>query len=564
MNHSNINNDSKAFIFTLIAVIVITLFPYLYYQEDICMRFGDNMDSNIVWAKMLLDNNACWVAPTTIIEQVMNGVPRSSLSSTYDLSLLIFWIFGIFWGYALNKVVMAALAFVGMYLLLKKHFVRDTVQVLVPTLTAFLYALLPFWSFTGSVALLPLALWAFLNLRAKDTRLINWLALLVYGFYSSLVLTGFFILLLMTILFLYDIIRKKKIDYALLGGLAFLSIVYIISHWPIFYTHLFTSGYVSHRTEFYDAVASPNVFWDFLLVFRHSDEFGASHALSLQNPFILLTVGCTFILMLIKKSINKKFILLLSLIVIFSFIPGFLKVHGIYEAGLFVFQNFLPIDISRVFWMTPLLWYIVFGISLAFIQKNIPFGKYIVIALFVCQLTVTYRYSEVIRYQDSQSTYKTFYSEEQFSQIKEAIKDEPKNYRVISVGMHPVIAQFNGLYTLDGYLPDYALEYKHQFGEVIADELKKDSWMSTYFYNWGSRCYAYTYDTFKSLRTSSFFDQVTYPINISYNFEKLKQLAKGKDVYIISTAEMNNTELDLVDTFIQDKWIWKIRLYKVK
>lgn len=105
--NNNLHRDSSLqyLVIAIVAIAVITLFPFVYYQQDVTLRIHDNMDSNIVWVKMLLENNACWVAPDTIVEQVMNGVPRSSLSSTYDLALLIFWMFGIFWGYAINKVI---------------------------------------------------------------------------------------------------------------------------------------------------------------------------------------------------------------------------------------------------------------------------------------------------------------------------------------------------------------------------------------------------------------------------------------------------------------------------
>ena len=44
-----------------------------------------------------------------------------------------------------------------------------------------------------------------------------------------------------------------------------------------------------------------------------------------------------------------------------------------------------------------------------------------------------------------------FFAEDIFSQINMAIGEPQENYRVISVGIYPAAAAYNGFYCLDGY-----------------------------------------------------------------------------------------------------------------
>ena len=553
--------SDKYLAISIIVIAIITLFPFFYYQEDITLRIHDNMDSNIVWVKMLLDNNACWVAPDTIVEQVMNGVPRSSLSSTYDLALLIFWIFGIFWGYAINKLLLAIIGLVGMYLLLKKHILPSNTPDYIPLSVAFLFGSLPFWSFPATVAGVPLAFWAFLNLRKQDTRLVNWLALILYGVNSSLILTGFFVLLAMTLIFLFDWIGRRKFNIYLFAGLALLSITYILTHFPVFYAHLVpTVGYVSHRTEMH-MMGNQEMGWYYFVYALQRG--GPSHLIIMQIPIILPLACFTVGLMLFKRQINRNFIIIFSAILFSTVLVTILNLTAVNEIMTEVYARTIPLDLARVQWLTPTLWYVLFALSLALLIKYYPKSKYFVLVLVALQFANIKRPTSSYR-KDSNSpmTYNQYYSPQQFGKIKECIGKDQKDYKVISVGLAPAVSQFNGFYTIDGYLADYPLQHKHAFQEVIQGEINRSGYIRHLFVDWGSCCYAYSSELMKVSKTGV--ENSLPTINLDYNFEKLKQMAKGKEVYVISAAEISNTELELVDTFIQDEWYWKIRLYKVK
>jgi hypothetical protein len=56
---------------------------------------------------------------------------------------------------------------------------------------------------------------------------------------------------------------------------------------------------------------------------------------------------------------------------------------------------------------------------------------------------------------------------------------------VASLGLQPAAALYSGFYTIDGYLTNYPLEYKHKFNAIIEKELAKNTIARDFFKNWG-------------------------------------------------------------------------------
>ncbi len=57
-------------------------------------------------------------------------------------------------------------------------------------------------------------------------------------------------------------------------------------------------------------------------------------------------------------------------------------------------------------------------------------------------------------------THKQFFAESLFAQIKQDIGLPVDDYRVVNFCIHPSVAQYNGFYTIDGYMNSYPLEFK--------------------------------------------------------------------------------------------------------
>ena len=89
-----------------------------------------------------------------------------------------------------------------------------------------------------------------------------------------------------------------------------------------------------------------------------------------------------------------------------------------------------------------------------------------------------------------------YFAEDLMQGIEESVFEKTglrqEEYRVASLGMCPAVALEAGFYCIDGYANNYSLEYKHEFREIIEEELEKCPAMKGYFDDWGSRCYLFT------------------------------------------------------------------------
>lgn len=567
-NKSKVFTTDKGLIILGIIVITIVFSPYLYWGEDTYVRIHDNLDSNVVWVKMILDQEGLLGSPTAIIQQPMDGLPRSSVYGSYDISMVFFYLFGTFWGYVFNKFLMAVVGFIGMYFLLKKHFSPTNGPLYISAGVGLCFGLLPFWSFTMSVSGLPLLLYAFLNIRKKDYRIVNWVIIILLGFYSSLVLTGLFFLSIMLIVLIRDTIKYKRINIPFIGAMTLLSIAYLTSHLPLVISHL-NENFVSHRTEFqstfeYTTQVAFKRVWTIL---RKGDGayLGYSHATSLHK-FIMIPMILAIILMIINKVKNRSFIFILLAIVIASFLFGFIEWNGIAPIKSKLYSIF-PLDLKRIYWLLPLWWYILMGISLTTIYQYIPkLGKYLVIIFIIFQAGYVIKYQDYLTEKRKIPTFREFFARKQFDDVKSFIGQDQKTYRVISIAIHPSISQYNGFYTLDGFSPDYPLEYKHKFKKIIYQEIKRDKETCEHFCGWGSWCYPYSgelglysYVDYKLLKDIGY-------LNFDYNALK----SMGGE-YIISAVKINtgnNPDLKLLKAFEKDNYKegttnWNIYLYEV-
>lgn len=538
-------------IITALGLIVLYYFPYFLNGEDSYILIHDNLDSNLSWVKILLDSGQLFAPPSELVPQVFNGIPRSSLYGTYDISLIWFSLFGMYWGYILNKLIMSLVAFIGMFYLLKKYLTPQSPDWLVWGV-ALLFAILPFWSFTLSVSGLPIVSYAFLGIRAGERRVINWIIIIVFAFYSSLVLSGVFYILVLLLVFIYDWYRTKKVDSLFLIAIGLLGMLYVLSHYPLFYSFIFESDYISHRASFDIKNLNGSQTWDSLdNLFR----FGQYHAHSLHTYMLYPILG-VFVFGLIKGTIDKRYIFFLVFIVTTSLLYASIR----WEATAPFFKmiaGILPIQLQRFHFLHPMLWYILLGFSLSVIYKQGLLGKIIIPIILVYQLSHLAGEREFLNAK-KEPTFKQFYAEALFTEIKRFIDKPVADYRVISIGIHPAIAQYNGLYTLDGYFPDYPLQHKVNFREVIAEELEKDEKLKDYYDNWGSRCYAFN----AALGRKYLNGNPPKIKSLLFNFEALQKMG-GK--YLISSTEINtelNKEIELLNVFEHSDSRWKIYLYR--
>lgn len=532
--------------------VFIYYLPFLYLGEDSTLVIHDNLDSTLSWVKMLLDNSLVFAPALEPVNQAFNGLPKFALYGTIDLSLLWFYLFGMYKGYIINKILLSFVGFIGMYLLLNRHLINDSNLKYIPWFTALLFALLPYWSFTLSVSGIPLILFAFLNLKEGDSRLYNWCLIVLFGFYSSLALSGIFLIIILALIYVYDAIKYQKLFTHYFFGLVLLGITYLISHYPLFNSILSSDSFISHRTAFDLKTWNLN---ESLGQIKQLLVFGQYHAHSLHH-YITIPIVLVALFGLRDYKHRKTFLILLSFVLTTSIFYGILRWESTASFFNKIFAIF-PIQLQRFHYLHPTVWYVLLGMSLMVISKRVKYSNILVIFILLFQLIVVIKEHELITQKDK-PTYKQFYSVEQFDQVKKIIALPQKDYRVISVGLHPSIAQYNGFYTLDGYFPNYPLSYKNQFRKIISGELAKDTYLTYYFDHWGSRCYAFCQKT-RRLHLRPDLKKVK---DLEFDYNWLKSMG---GTHIISSAEIDtsrNTSLKLLGIVDDKSFFWTLYVYE--
>ena len=145
-----------------------------------------------------------------------------------------------------------------------------------------------------------------------------------------------------------------------------------------------------------------------------------------------------------------------------------------------------------------------------------------------------------------------------FEEIDRAIGADKSSYGVMSIGLYPEIAIYNGFYALDSYQRNYALSYNRQFRKIIEGELAKSDNLRGYFDGWGSRCYAFTSATGKAYLYSKHSDLKIEKPALDYN-----QFKSMGGRIIFSAVPIIDEKLELLNSFERIDSYWKIYVYEV-
>ena len=181
-----------------LGIILLYLSPLYILGQDAHVLILDNVDGAVASLKVLATAARSSAACILPFPQVMNGLPRNTFGTEFNLQVLLYWALPTFTAYVTNLTLMHLIAFLGMLLLLKRYVLSDKKHAALAVGVALTFALLPFWPYGGlSVAGQPLVLYAFLNIRAATTTKWDWLILALVPFYSSLIFSFAFFLFVM-------------------------------------------------------------------------------------------------------------------------------------------------------------------------------------------------------------------------------------------------------------------------------------------------------------------------------------------------------------------------------
>lgn len=549
----------RTLIITSLLFIFFFTAPLFLYGENAHIRVHDNLDSNIAWYRVLADSGELLSPIDATIPQIMNGLPRQAFASEWSLIVWLHALFPSMLAYAISQLIVRVFAFIGMYVLLKDFFVKDERDGWIRVGVSLTFALTPFWP-SGMLSTLgqPLALWAFLRIRAQQAGLREWLVLLLLPFYASFVLGFFFFLSAMALFWLWDLITKRKMNGPFLFGLILMIVLFLLIEYRLVYDTFF-NDVKSHRVEF---ISSRHGFFRSLKLSLKNFVLGHNHVMTVHT-LVILPIQLFVLGRILYKREGKKerpFIFLMILNYLLSLW------YALWFNNLWIplkreFDFLNTFNFARFHFLRPLVIYLTFALALLYLAKN--YRRRVIPWAIGLQFLVLIPFNEEIHYRfiHSSPSFKEFYAVEQFEEIASMIGEPKENYRVASIGLHPAISQYNGFYTLDMYVNAYPLPYKYKFRKIIEKELDKNRSLKTYFDEWGSRCYIFVAELGKKydFRKNS---QKTIK-NLELNTKAFFDLG-GR--YIFSSVPVENAEennLILEGVFNHPDSAWTVYLYKV-
>lgn len=555
---SAISNVFSHYKHILIACLVIAVYlsPYYILGEDTHIRVHDNMDSNIVWYKLLTESGQFF--SISELPNVIDGLPRSTLATPFDIMVWFYLLFEPMTAYTIGQTIMRFAGFFGMYLLLRR-FIKSQWIV---TGVALAFAMLPFWpSGLLTIAGLPLALHLFLSIRehGRQAAWYNWLVLMLIPFFSNFILTFVFFLALMGFFWLVDWIRFKQSNWAFFTAIGGMTTVYMIKNYMVLYAMFINEGFTSHRE---DLDLGHNSLAGSIRLFFENFLTGHTHDMANHTHIILPVIGLALIVAAYRRLKPKWLIGL----VLFNAALSLWYAFWYWEGWRVVKDNVMianTFNFARIHFFDPMIWYIAFALALWLLWKHMRFGKTLVIILIITQCLSLFWVNEEVKYNRlGMPTYAEFYSEELFDSIEAYIGKDQSDYSVVSIAMHPTIAQFNGFYTLDTYNNSFPLEYKEKFRKVIEPELQKNPSLENYFETWGGRLYMYVAELGENYIFTKNSDEILD--NLDINTDALREL--GGD-YVLSALPIENyaeNQLAFERTFENNQSPLRIYLYRVE
>ncbi len=494
--------DVILIIIGLLAVSMIVL-PYFILGEGSYVEIHDQVDGEILnyiyQAKYLFAGD--------IIPEFMNGMAKASMLPPAPFGVLFYRVLSPFWAFVAMQWFVLLVGFVGMYFLCKKCGVHEEIGFLV----AVLFAYMPFYPTYGLAALgQPLLVLCFWKMLESGKKLLPLLGVVLYAGFSSLTLIGYLWIVLGTLSVLYFLLVRK--DKKKTGGVAvatgLLTLVYLATNLDLLRA-LLGKGFVTHREEF-ELTATANLWEKGKELLLDGGSYSKVYSLLILGMAALVIVlGCWELCGKKREGVFTKHLRHISLLLgtIFAGIAAAVlwnsewivavrkQMGGIVES----FQA------DRIYWTFPFLWMLLLAYVLSALYR--AFGQYrkilpklmAIVGIGLLLLgegaqifrdsTLNKNMRLVLLENYEQVTWEALYMEDTFGRIEQAIGEDKGGYSVVSLGLYPSVALYNGFTCADGYSNNYDLSYKHQFRRMMADELAEHEETGKYFDEWGNRLY---------------------------------------------------------------------------
>lgn len=590
------------FLFGLL-VVIYYLTPLL--MHPLYVSIFDNLDSTIPSLNILAHSGKIFAANNAIIPNMMNGLPRSTYGSEFNVILWLYYFFDPKTAYIVNQILIHIVAYIAMFVFLRAYIVPRSCRYreLVVLIGSLYFALIPFFSPEGlSIPLLPLATYSLLNIKNGNDTKWDWIFLILIPFYSSFVFVYVFYIVLAGLYLVWDTVYHRKLNTRFLWALILFGTIFLCVEYRLLLSMFIEKNFVSHRTEF-------DIFFNFNTMdsYRGGHVFFLNghhqHLIDIQAAFVLPVILIGMLLSLSKRRFSKNESMLIWILILLSFvlefwpvalgqlysmpvltivtlivylftkytkaIPLLMLLQIILAAIVFLsscqclhsLTHYIPIlkmlNISRIAFVQPLIWAILLAYVLPIYLQRLRYSFYFLLLFISAQIILSLHARNFSNKPvDGLASFSGYYAPQLFARIKQ---DLPKhNVRVVSFGFEPAVALYNGLYTVDGYTTDYPLSYKHRFRKVIEKYISKMK--DTLYDRWGSKVYLMqiraTPDIYKHLKGKT----------IEKTLFNTKALCSLHTDYLLSAYKIdlkNREDLVFVKYYKGKKGSWDVYLYRL-
>jgi Protein of unknown function (DUF6044) len=548
-----------------LTVMIAYFLPFLILGARSYITIHDNLNGEFVFNYLLVKTGTAFAfGNSAMLNDVMNGLPRTTLPSGLNVGILLFYVFPPAWAYIVNFILVHIAAFCGMFLLLRKYVLPEDEDLLLAGAISICFFLVPFHTLYGiSVAGQPLLAYAFLNIRKGQRSWKDYLIILLFPVWSDMPLIAPFAVTVLGLILAIDWIRSRRLNRPFLLSISLFVASYAALQYQLTYSILGSHTWVSHRS-IWNRWTDYNVHSNLqrtLEILRTTQE----HTGSFSTIPILVAVAFALLLLVRRKRRSGMLDVLALAIASICIECGFYD-WIVRASGRLIPASF---NASRFYFLLPPLWMLVFALCLKEFsrwKKWVPLVWCLVAvqAGVILKANTEYRNNVAILRgkQVYEPSFDRFFAQDLFAQIDQTIGQPKSSYRVVSLGIPPGIAQFNGFYTLDGYLNNYSLSYKRRFRKIISKELDKSPELRAYFDGWGNRCYVFSSEL-------GMYDQVSGDSHfVLHNLDlDTDQLRAMGGEYVISAARIEDSGrngLQLEKEFFSPGSFWHLYLYKMR
>lgn len=471
-------------------LVVIYLVVKYHSGMDSVVRVHDHFDHlQAVYSRMSLAD--LFGSPSSTLDFTLGGLPRGFVGSEFSIGTIIAVVSPLLVGLVLAEVLYRSIAYYGMRRLLRVTGLgsEKLILLVVPSL----FAILPFYHPAfASVAGVPLLLSALIRLHRVPNR---WDYLIVGGFpvLGMAQATIPYVVLLAGYVVIGRIVKRvpRSVGYSAALYLA----VLLMTEWRLVLS-LFT-GPASNRLDF--AVGSPVALSTEVfsmgrslleVIEKHSD-----HASTVFTPVVFLVAIAALGSVIFLKRPNGS--------AVRTLVQAMIGIVAVMLAGAVwpvvdervvrpILGDYPAVQLDRFVWLVPGIAYLAAAAAAYSLVTRMPrrAATAAVSIVFLVQGLALWQVADFSHPPLAQLTINEFYAPDTFSRVR-GIVEADGGGTVVSVGLDPAVALYNGLDTADGAWSSYPLTYKERWGRLIRPALDADVVIRDYFEGYGNRVYVF-------------------------------------------------------------------------